>query len=137
VYFLQMVCMAERNSWPYLDFVAVSMLAKSVSTSYGTPMLMPYVAVCAAFDCKSSMLMLIFLQKSKVWLITLRSCSSTSFVDGWLAPSMATCITSNSVKSLMLLWSLPLAVCRMASVMSLPTSFVMASTAPYFAPMTD
>ncbi len=47
------------------NFVAVLMLAKSVSTSCGTLMVMPYMAICAAFDCKSSMLMLIFLQKSK------------------------------------------------------------------------
>ncbi len=37
----------------------------------------------------------------------------------------------------MLLWLLPLAVCRTASVMSLPTNFVMASTTPSFVPMTD
>jgi hypothetical protein len=52
------------------------MLANSVSMSCGIPMTIPYVAIRAAFDCISSMLMLIFLQKSKLWLIT--------FVPGWL-----------------------------------------------------
>jgi hypothetical protein len=58
--------MAKQNLWPYLDFIAVLMLAKSVSTSCGTPMVMPFVAIHAVFDCKSSMSTLIFLQKSKV-----------------------------------------------------------------------
>jgi hypothetical protein len=61
-----MACMAEWNLWPYLDFVAVLMLAKRVSTSCGILMVMLYVAIHAAFDCKSSMLMLIFSQKAKV-----------------------------------------------------------------------
>ena len=47
-------------------FVTDLMLAKSVSTSCGTPMVMPYVAICAAFDCKSSMLTLLFLRKLKM-----------------------------------------------------------------------
>jgi hypothetical protein len=79
------------------------MLANSVSVSCGILMTIPYVAICATFDCISSMLMLIFLQKSKLRLITLSSCSNTLFVDGWLVPLMAYFITSNRMKSLMLL----------------------------------
>ena len=45
-----MACMAQQNLWPYSDFVADSILAKSVSKSCGTPMVMPYVATCAAFS---------------------------------------------------------------------------------------
>ena len=73
--------MAEQNLHPYSDLVAVSMLANSVSVSYGIPMTMPYVAICAAFDCISSMLTLTFLQKLKVCFITSSNCSNTSFVD--------------------------------------------------------
>ncbi len=69
------------------------MLANSVTVSYGIPMTMPYVAIHAAFDCISSMLMLTFLQKLNVWLITLSNCSNTSFVNGWFAPLIATFIT--------------------------------------------
>jgi hypothetical protein len=58
----------------------------------------PYVAIRATFDCISSMLMLTFLQKSKLWLIISSSCSNTSFLDGQSAPSMANFITSNRVK---------------------------------------
>ncbi len=59
-------------------------------------------------------------------------------VHGWsTAPSMADFITSNKVESLMLLWLLPLAVRRMASVTSLLTNLVMASATPSLAPMTN
>ncbi len=136
VYFLQMTCMVEQNLWPYSALVVVSMLAKSVSTSCDMPMTMPYVAIYAALDCKSSMFTLIFLQKSKVWLITLRSCSSTSLINLQSAPSMAACITLKNLKLSMPLWLLPSGVRRMVEVMLLPTFIVMASTAPSFAPMT-
>ncbi len=112
-------------------------LANSVSVSWGIPMMIPYVAIRAAFDCISSMLTLIFLQKLKLWLITSSSCSNTLFVDGQSAPSMADFITSYRVNLLMLLWSLPLAVQRMALVTLLPTNLVMASTTPSLALMTD
>ncbi len=113
------------------------MLANSVSVSCGIPMTMPYVAIRAAFDCIISMFTLTFLRKSKVWLITLSTCSNTSFMDGRSAPLIASFITLKIVKLLMLLWSLPSAVRRMALVMSLPTSFVKASTMPSFTLMTD
>lgn len=65
----------------------------------------------------SSTLTLTFFWKSKVWLITSINFSNTSFVDGWLTLLMATLATlSNSVKLLILLWSLPSAVCRMTGV---------------------
>ena len=57
--------MADRNLWPDMDFISVLMLAKSMSMSCGMPMVMPYVAICAAFDCKSSMLMLIFIAQNE------------------------------------------------------------------------
>ncbi len=112
------------------------MLANSVSVSCGIPMTIPYVAICATFDCISSMLTLIFLQKSRFWLIT-SSCSNKSFVDGWLVPPMADLITSNRVKLLMPLWSPPSAIWRMASVTLLSNNLVMALTTPSLAPMTD
>ncbi len=113
------------------------MLANSMSVSYGIPMTIPYLAICAVFNCISSKLTLTFLQKLKLWLITLSSYSNTLFVDGRLAPSMADFITSNSMKLLMILWSLPLAVRRITLVTLLPTNLVMASTTPSLAPMTN
>jgi hypothetical protein len=65
------------------------MLANSVSVSCGIPMTMSYLAICAAFDCISSMLTPTFLQRLKLWLITSSSCSNKLFVDGRLAPLMA------------------------------------------------
>jgi len=79
--------------------------------------------------------MLTFSPKSKVWLITSINCSHKSYVDGRLAPLIATYITSKSVKLSILLWSLSL--WPMASVTSLPTSFVMALMTPSCAPMTN
>ena len=113
------------------------MLANSMSVSCGIPMTIPYVAIHATFNCISFMLTLTFLQKLKLWLITLISCSNTSSVDGWLAQSMATFITLYSVNSLIFLWLLPLAVRKMTLVTLLPTNLVMALTTPSFAPMTN
>jgi hypothetical protein len=79
------------------------MLANSVSVSCGMPMTKPYMATRAAFDCISSILMLTFFQKSNVWLITSSNCSNTSFVVARSAPSIATFITSYSVKLSMLI----------------------------------
>ena len=78
-------------------------------------------------------------KKVKCLVDHLSNCSNTSFVDGQWAPLITTFMPSpsQSVKSSMLLWSLPSAVHRMASVISLPTSFDTASTTPSFAPMTD
>ncbi len=113
------------------------MLANSVSVSCGIPMTIPYVAIHAMFNCISSMLTLTFLQRLKLWLITLSSCSNTLFVDGRSALLMADYITSNSMKSLMLLWSLLLAIRRIPLVMLLPTNIVMALTTPSLVPMTN
>ncbi len=101
------------------------------------PTTMPYVAICAAFDCITSMLMLTFLQKWKFCLITSISSSNTSFVDGQLAPLMATCNTLKSVKLLMLLWLLPFAVHRMAWVMLQLTSLVIKLATPSLKLMTN
>jgi len=128
--------MAEQNLWPYSDFVPDLMLANSMSTSCGTPMVMLYCHSC-----------IIGLQERHVdadFLVEIEGVIDhleelfQHVIHQWtVAPSMATCITSNSVKSSTLLWSLPSAVHRMASAMLLLTSFVMAFTAPSFAPMTD
>ena len=113
------------------------MLANSMSVSCGIPMMIQYVAIRVAFDCISSMLTLTFLQKSNLWLITLSSCSNTSFVDGQSAPSMANFITLYGVNLSILLWLLPLAIRRMALVTLLLTNLVMALTTPSLAPMTN
>ncbi len=113
------------------------MLPNSVSICCRITKMIPYVTIHAAFNCINSMLTLTFLQKPKLWLITLSSCSNTLFVDGRWAPSMVDFITSNKVKFLMLLWSLPLADRKMALATLLPTNLVMALTTPSLAPMTN
>ena len=80
------------------------MLANKVSVNWGMPIIMPYVAIHAAFDCISPMLMPTFFWKSKAWLITSSNCTNMSFADGPPAPLIATFINSKSVKSSMLLW---------------------------------
>ncbi len=112
-------------------------LANSVSVSCGIPMTIPYVAICAVFGCISSMLTLTFLQKSKLWLISLSSYSNTLFVDGWLVPLIANFSTSYIVNASMLLWSLPPAILRMALVTSLLANLVIALTAPSLVQMTN
>ena len=54
-------------------------------------------AILAAFNCISSMLMLTFFQKSKVWSITFKICSSMLVVGRQSAPLMAAAITAKSV----------------------------------------
>ncbi len=97
VYCFQIACIANQNLCPYLALVASSMLAMSVNMSWGMLIAIPYVAILAAFNCISSMLTLTFFWKSKVRLITSNNCSSTSVVDGQLAPLMADAITAKSV----------------------------------------
>ena len=79
----RMVCMADRNSRPYSPLHAVSMLASRVSVSCGMLMTIPYVAICAALDCISSMLTLTFFRKSNGWWMISNTCSNTSVADGW------------------------------------------------------